>query len=576
MDAELEFAIQPNTTGKQLFDQVVKTIGLREIWFFGLQYVDSKGFITWLKLNKKVTSQDMKKETAGSDKPSYNFKFRAKFYPEDVSTELIQEITQKLFFLQVKESILNDDVYCPPETSVLLASYQVQAKFGPFIPEVHVKEYLQNEKLLPERVIKQHRMNSEEWQERISTWHQEHGSMPREEAIMEYLKISQDLEMYGVSYFEIMNKKKTELYLGVDALGLNIYEKKDMLTPKIGFPWSEIRNISFNDRKFVIKPIDRKAPDFQFYVERLRINKRILALCMGNHELYMRRRQPDPIEVQQMRAQAKEEQQKRDLERQRFESERKRLHEEEQARSLLEKEKEDLLRRLQQTEDERNRFHEQTVTFQAELDEKLERQAEMQEEIMRVERERQDLEEKRRDAEREALELQQSSALDGEEKIRLQQEMDEKLNAIKEMEERERLKDEELKKWQSEATAVQDELERKRVELEELSLAQKAEEEQRHKDEEEKREKEMEELREQIARDRDEENRITEQQRNKELQNQLAELKEQLGDLKDTNQSTVMDMIHAENVKQGRDKYKTLKQIRKGNTKHRVDQFEAL
>ena len=42
MDAELEFAIQPNTTGKQLFDQVVKTIGLREIWFFGLQYTDVK------------------------------------------------------------------------------------------------------------------------------------------------------------------------------------------------------------------------------------------------------------------------------------------------------------------------------------------------------------------------------------------------------------------------------------------------------------------------------------------------------------------------------------------------------
>ena len=34
--------------------QVVKTIGLREIWFFGLQYLDSKGYSTWLKLNKKV------------------------------------------------------------------------------------------------------------------------------------------------------------------------------------------------------------------------------------------------------------------------------------------------------------------------------------------------------------------------------------------------------------------------------------------------------------------------------------------------------------------------------------------
>ena len=91
----------------------------------------------------------------------------------------------------------------------------------------------------------------------------EHRGMLREDAMMEYLKIAQDLEMYGVNYFEIKNKKGTELWLGVDALGLNIYEKEDRLTPKIGFPWSEIRNISFNDRKFVIKPIDTKARDHE-------------------------------------------------------------------------------------------------------------------------------------------------------------------------------------------------------------------------------------------------------------------------------------------------------------------------
>ena len=37
------------------FLQVVKTIGLREVWYFGLQYVDNKGFPTWLKLDKKVS-----------------------------------------------------------------------------------------------------------------------------------------------------------------------------------------------------------------------------------------------------------------------------------------------------------------------------------------------------------------------------------------------------------------------------------------------------------------------------------------------------------------------------------------
>lgn len=49
----------------------------------------------------------------------------------------------------------------------------------------------------------------------------------REEAMIDYLKGAQDLEMYGVNYFEIKNKRGTELHLGVDALGLNIYEKED-------------------------------------------------------------------------------------------------------------------------------------------------------------------------------------------------------------------------------------------------------------------------------------------------------------------------------------------------------------
>jgi len=313
MDAELEFAIQPSTTGKQLFDQVVKTIGLREIWFFGLQYVDSKGYQTWLKLNKKVLSQDIKKESP------LQFRFRAKFYPEDVAEELIQDITTRLFYLQVKNAILSDDIYCPPETSVLLASYAVQAKYGDFNKEVHTN--LANDRILPQRVMDQHNMSREEWEERIVTWWKEHKGMMREDAMMEYLKIAQDLEMYGVNYFEIKNKKGTDLWLGVDALGLNIYEREDRLTPKIGFPWSEIRNISFNDRKFVIKPIDKKAPDFVFFAPRLRINKRILALCMGNHELYMRRRKPDTIEVQQMKAQAREEKLAKQQEREKLQRE---------------------------------------------------------------------------------------------------------------------------------------------------------------------------------------------------------------------------------------------------------------
>lgn len=41
--------------------------------------------------------------------------FSAKFFPENVQDELIQEITQHLFFLQIKQAILSMEYYCPPE-----------------------------------------------------------------------------------------------------------------------------------------------------------------------------------------------------------------------------------------------------------------------------------------------------------------------------------------------------------------------------------------------------------------------------------------------------------------------------
>lgn len=47
----------------------------------------------------------------------------------------------------------------------------------------------------------------------------------------------------------LQNKKGTDLLLGVDALGLHIYEPDNKLTPKCSFPWNEIRNISYSDKE---------------------------------------------------------------------------------------------------------------------------------------------------------------------------------------------------------------------------------------------------------------------------------------------------------------------------------------
>lgn len=52
------------------------------------------------------------------------------------------------------------------------------------------------------------------------------------------------------------------------------------------------------------------------------INQSILDLCIGTHNLYLRRRQPDTLEVQQMKIQAKEDRKKREEDHQKLLKER--------------------------------------------------------------------------------------------------------------------------------------------------------------------------------------------------------------------------------------------------------------
>lgn len=562
MDAELEFAIQQTTTGKQLFDQVVKTIGLREVWFFGLQYTDSKGDLTWIKLYKKVTSQDVKKENP------LQFKFRAKFYPEDVGQELIQDITLRLFYLQVKNAILSDEIFCPAETSVLLASYAVQARHGDYNVAIHEPGFLARDRLLPQRVFDQHQMSKDQWEVRIIRWWTEHKGLPREDAMMEYLKIAQDLDMYGINYFEIKNKKGTELWLGVDALGLNIYAKDNKLTPKIGFPWAEISNISFNDRKFIIKPIDKKAQDVVFFAPRVRINKRILALCMGNHELFMRRRKPDTIDVQQMKTQAREEKQA-------MQQQREKLQMEIAAREKAEKKQQEYEERLRSMQEEIER-RQQELSNAQDMIRRLEDQ------LRQLQLAKDELESRQNELQAMMERLEESKNMEAAERAKLEEEIQAKQLEVMRIQDEVQAKDEETKRLQDEV-----ELARQKQEAATAALAAAADtpkhhhvQENEHDDDDENDEMSNGDVSRDLATDSDivdpVEERRTLAERNERLQNQLKSLKEDLAHTRDESKETPMDKIHRENVRQGRDKYKTLREIRKGNTKRRVDQFENM
>lgn len=579
MDAELEFAIQSSTTGKQLFDQVVRTIGLREIWYFGLQFVDKKGFTTWLVLNKKVLQQVGKKH-----EDTLQFKFRAKFYPEDVS-EIIQETTLRMFYLQVKNAILSDEIYCPPDAAVLLASYAVQAKYGDYVPEYHKAGYLANDRLLPQRVMDQYNLKRDAWEEKITKWHKEHKGMMREDAMMEYMKLAQDLDMYGVNYFDITNKKGTTVSLGIDALGINVYGNQDKLTPKIGFPWSEIRNINFHNKNFYIKPTDKKSQPIIFVASHVRVNKTILGLCMGNHDMFVRRRKADTIEVQQMKMQAREEKAA------------KLLASEKLAREVSLREQAE--KRQKEYEERLRNMNLEIMERRKELDDAQSTIRRLEKQLMELQKAKDELEEKQRELQLMMTRLQEAKNLEREEKARLEEEIRLKQEEVQRIRDEVNEKDEEARKLQEEVQEARRKEEEATVALLHASAAaRKASTSSSSSSSDSEPEKAKKDIRrlsatyQQSAYNGDIGERSSGSSRsatpgpppNEDIYKReessakrmdlLEKVKMSLQADRIPEEMSTLDRIYNRNINDGNTKYKTLREVRKGNTKRRVDQFE--
>lgn len=72
-----------------------------------------------------------------------------------------------MFYLQTKEQILSDTIFCPAEESILLASFATQVKFGDFNDELYNTGCLNNERLIPTRILRQYRLTEEEWEDKV-------------------------------------------------------------------------------------------------------------------------------------------------------------------------------------------------------------------------------------------------------------------------------------------------------------------------------------------------------------------------------------------------------------------------
>ncbi|VDM32600.1 unnamed protein product [Hydatigera taeniaeformis] len=196
----------------------------------------------------------------------------------------------KRLFNKVYSAILSEKIFCPPETAVYLAAYACQAKFGPAqglrVPVPPVKE------LLPKSTIDNHNLSITDWEERISKWHLKLRDTSFLDAIVEYLDIAQDVELYGASIFEVETKNKGRQWISLDAVGLNIYESKKK-PPTKRYIWSDIASFNAWDNQIEIVLVHEPQKVITFFVSNTQTCSLLESLFLGSRELYARRRKGD-------------------------------------------------------------------------------------------------------------------------------------------------------------------------------------------------------------------------------------------------------------------------------------------
>ena len=556
-DEELEFYVKDNIRGKELFDIVCRAIGLREWTYFGLYYQRPSKPACWLRMDKKIGKE------LGEDIKIVKVYLKVQYYPEYVEDGLVLRLTQHLFFLHVKNEILNENIYCPVEKAALMASHAVQAKYGDYDKDVHKKIISANEQLLPKRVTSLYQLSDEQWEERIVAWYGEHCcGLSSSEAEMEYLKLAQDLEMYGVCFYKIQNDNQTNLWFGIHPTGINIYEENNKLIPKVAFLWSEIKNINFKNKQIWIQPMEREVKSFHFISLNVSVNREILLLASGNHERYMKRRRPDSLEIQIMKSQAEELHVERQRERDRFMKEKK-------LRIEVERSKQDVDRRLQEYQTTLNNYRlhlqkaeettdllgEKALVAEEESMLLLKKAAELETEIKRLhvtcskkEEEKVYLESHIQNADITIQQILQDSEMRAREGALLRQELDQARQSEKNATDKlfqittNPQMIPYITKSQKQTLIISGMIEGEATE--DIKLLQKE--------------------------------RVDYLEKSHHLQQQLTELKTEIEGLKVTGSQDMLDRIHFENVGKGETKYSTMQKLQAASTNSRVQVCQRL
>ncbi len=250
-ERRLEMLVQPRLYAGELLDLVAAHCQLREKEYFGLAVVDESGHYTWLQLDRKVLDHDLPRKPA-----TLTVHFLVKFFIESMS-HLSDNKTIELFYLQARSLIFRGALEVEAEIVFQLAALALQSAYGDYVDEATTRAMVKKSPILPSNVLKEHPCMTT-CEDQVIEHYKKTRGQTRGQAIVNYMTIVESMPTYGVHYFEVYDKRQSPWWLGLSCRGIAQYAYNDRRVPVRVFPWRQLENLYFRDKKFSIEVHDQK------------------------------------------------------------------------------------------------------------------------------------------------------------------------------------------------------------------------------------------------------------------------------------------------------------------------------
>lgn len=295
----MECTLTVENTGIDCLNAVANRLELKEVQYFGLQYYNKQMAIRWVELDKPLKKQVDK----NAQDPTLFF--RVMYYVANFEL-LQQEITRYLFYLQLKNNVIDGCLPRSPEEAIELASYMLQAEFGDYNPEVHTVQYFRDFILFPEVMAPNEEILDSLTRETLN-FHQKHRGLTPPDAEFNYILKVIHLEGYGEECYLAKDSQNCDFEIGCSFVGIvareilaatesqsNTNEKSSVSKHSFGkvtwYEWNSIDSVLFTKATIILN-MRKDDTTLQFHMEDAETAKYVCRIFETRRKFYSLNRQ---------------------------------------------------------------------------------------------------------------------------------------------------------------------------------------------------------------------------------------------------------------------------------------------